>query len=60
MVVSEKIQQIAYSAGVLSYHECFLSDVNFTGQYTYVPQNNSIYGIESNSPSLRDVRSRKG
>lgn len=60
MAITEKIQQIAYSSGVLSYHECFLSDVNFDGPYTYIPpQNNSIYG-ESQSPSLRDVVSRKG
>jgi WD40 repeat protein len=44
MVVGEKVQQIAFSSGMLSYHECFLSDVNFEGQYTYAPpQNNSIY-----------------
>lgn len=44
MVVIERIQQIAFSSGTLSYHECYLSDVNFEGQYNYVPpQNNSIY-----------------
>lgn len=29
MVVSDKINQIAFSSGTLSYHECYLSDVNF-------------------------------
>ena len=29
MVVDEKIQQIAFSGGGLTYHQCFLSDVNF-------------------------------
>jgi hypothetical protein len=51
MIVSDKIQQIAFSSGVLSYHECFLSDVNFEGQYSYnngPPQNNSIYGDGQN------------
>lgn len=40
MVVEEKIQQIAYSAGTLSYHQCFLSDVNFKGPYSF--SNHSI------------------
>lgn len=44
MVVSDKINQIAFSSGTLSYHECYLSDVNFEGPYSYIPpQNNSIY-----------------
>lgn len=68
MVIADKIQQIAFSSGTLSYHECYLSDVNFEGQYSYVPApNNSIYNNNSNnanfdmqSPSLRDVMSRKG
>lgn len=40
MCVQDKIQQIAYSGGTLSYHECLLSDVNFKGPYNYA--NNSI------------------
>ncbi len=40
MSVQDKIQQIAYSGGTLSYHECLLSDVNFKGPYMY--SNNSI------------------
>lgn len=60
MIVADKLQQIAFSSGTLSYHECYLSDVSFDGQYNYVPQpNNSIYN-EHQSPSLRDVISRKG
>lgn len=44
MIVADKIQQVAFSSGTLSYHECYLSDVNFEGQYSYVPPpNNSIY-----------------
>lgn len=40
MTVSDRIQQIAFSGGGLSYHQCFLSDVNFKGPYTY--SNHSI------------------
>jgi hypothetical protein len=40
MVVDDKIQQIAFSGGGLTYHQCFLSDVNFTGPYMY--SNHSI------------------
>ena len=60
MAISDRVQQIAYSSGTLSYHECYLSQINFTGQYSYIPPpvNNSIYGADS--PSLRDVMSRKG
>ena len=36
MVVStDKIQQIAFSGGGLSYHQCFLSEVSFDGPYSY-------------------------
>jgi hypothetical protein len=35
MIVEDKIQQIAFSSGTLSYHQCFISDVNFTDQYVY-------------------------
>jgi len=38
MVVDDKIQQIAFSAGCLSYHQCFLSDVSFKGPYIYSNQ----------------------
>jgi ligand-binding SRPBCC domain-containing protein len=31
MMVQDRVQQIAFSSGMLSYHECFLSDINFTG-----------------------------
>lgn len=59
MVVGEKIQQIAYNSGTLSSYECFLSEVNFDGPYSYVnpniPTNNSI---SSDSPVLRDLKSR--
>ena len=40
MVVDEKIQQIAFSGGGLTYHQCFLSDVNFKGPYIFA--NHSI------------------
>ena len=40
MVVEDKIQQIAFSGGTLSYHQCPLSEVNFKGPYTYA--NHSI------------------
>ena len=40
MVVEDKIQQIAFSSGCLSYHQCFLSDINFNGLYSY--SNHSI------------------
>lgn len=44
MIVPDRVQQLAYSSGTLSYHECFLTDVNFEGHYSYTPpQNNSIY-----------------
>jgi WD40 repeat protein len=36
MVIADKMQQIAFSSGTLSYHECYLSDVNFDGQYTQI------------------------
>lgn len=29
MIVADKLQQIAFSSGTLSYHECYLSDINF-------------------------------
>jgi len=29
MIVDDKVQQIAYSGGSLSYHECLLTEVNF-------------------------------
>lgn len=60
MVVDDKIQQIAFMSGTVTYHECLLSEVNFEGQYIYAPQNNSIYYNETPSPTLRDVMSRKG
>ena len=61
MVVDDKVSQIAFSSGVLTYHECILSEVNFEGQYVYVPQNNSIFNNnDAPSPSLREVMSRKG
>lgn len=40
MVVSDKIQQIAFNGGGLSYHQCFISDVNFKGPYVF--SNHSI------------------
>ncbi len=40
MAVSDRIQQIAFSGGTLSYHQCFLSDINFKGPYTF--SNHSI------------------
>jgi len=40
MVVDDKIQQIAFSGGGLSYHQCFMTDVNFKGPYTF--NNHSI------------------
>jgi hypothetical protein len=40
MVVEDKVQQIAFSGGSLTYHQCFLSEVNFKGPYTY--SNHSI------------------
>ena len=40
MVVEDKIQQLAFSGGSLSYHQCFLSDINFKGPYVY--SNHSI------------------
>lgn len=40
MVISDKVEQIAYSGGGLSYHQCFLSEVNFKGPYIY--SNHSI------------------
>lgn len=40
MVVSDRIQQIAFSGGSLTYHQCFLSDVSFKGPYTF--SNHSI------------------
>ena len=40
MTVSDRIQQIAFSGGGLTYHQCFLSDVNFKGPYIY--SNHSI------------------
>jgi hypothetical protein len=42
MVVSDKIQQIAFSGGSLTYHQCFLAEVNFKGAYTYVNPSISI------------------
>jgi WD40 repeat protein len=40
MVVEDKIQQIAFSGGSLTYHQCHLSEVNFDGPYVY--SNHSI------------------
>jgi hypothetical protein len=40
MVLDDKVQQIAFSAGTLTYHQCMLSDVNFNGPYVY--SNHSI------------------
>lgn len=40
MVVEEKVQQIAFSGGSLTYHQCMLSDVSFSGPYVY--SNHSI------------------
>jgi hypothetical protein len=41
MVVEDKIQQIAFSGGTLSYHQCPLIDVNFKGRYYYSNNSNS-------------------
>lgn len=30
MLVEDRVQQVAYSGGSLSYHECLLTDVNFS------------------------------
>lgn len=40
MVVGDKIQQIAFSGGGLSYHQCLLSEVSLEGPYVY--SNHSI------------------
>lgn len=40
MVLSDRIQQIAFSGGTLTYHQCFLSDINFKGPYSF--SNHSI------------------
>jgi hypothetical protein len=40
MAVSDRIQQVAFSGGTLSYHQCFLSEVSFKGPYTF--SNHSI------------------
>lgn len=29
MTIDDKVQQIAYSGGSLSYHECLLTEINF-------------------------------
>lgn len=57
MVVDEKIQQIAYTSGMLSYHECFLSEVNFGSPYTFINPN-SNNSISVDSPTIRDIKSR--
>ena len=46
MVVSDKIQQIAFSAGTLSYHQCPLSEVSFKGPYTHANHSISYEKIE--------------
>lgn len=46
MVVEDKIQQIAFSGGTLSYHQCNLSEVNFKGPYTYANHSISYEKIE--------------
>ena len=40
MVVEDKVQQIAFSGGTLSYHQCPLAEVNFKGPYIF--SNHSI------------------
>ena len=40
MVVEDKVQQIAFSGGSLTYHQCNLSDVSFNGPYIF--SNHSI------------------
>ena len=40
MVVEDKVQQIAFSGGSLTYHQCHMSEVNFKGQYIF--SNHSI------------------
>ena len=43
LINDEKLQQIAFSAGSLSYHQCIFKDVNFSKTYqssTLIHNNN--------------------
>jgi flagellar hook-basal body complex protein FliE len=66
MALSDRIQQLAFSGGTLSYHQCFLHDVSFKGPYAFsnhsisyekperteeaIDRNNSIRRGNSNNP----------